>query len=49
MSESVQMRAEGKDPMHVRRGWSEGPEWGVWSAERPAEDKKGRQGVMRQS
>ena len=42
MSESVCMRkrAEGKSPTQVRRGWSEGPEWGVWSAKRSAKDKK---------
>ena len=42
VSESVcmRMRAEGKGPTHERRGWSEGPEWGVWSAERSAEDKR---------
>ena len=28
-----------KRPTHARRGWSEGPEWGVWNAERSAEDK----------
>ena len=33
-------RAEGKSPTQVRRCWSEGPEWGVWSAERSAKDKK---------
>ena len=38
----MRMRAEGKGPTHARRGWSEGPEWGVWSAERSAEDKKKR-------
>ena len=27
---------------NARRFWSEGPEWGVWNAERSAEDKRKR-------
>ena len=52
VSETVcmRMRAEGNGPTNANRGWSEGPEWGVWSAERSAEDKKkGWRRVMRES
>ena len=52
VSESVCMRirAEGKGPTHARRGYSEGPEWGVWSAKRSEDDKKkGGRRVMRES
>ena len=50
VSESVcmRMRAEGKGPTHARRGCSEGPEWGVLSAERSAEDKKKGGGECRE-